>query len=51
MSCKEFKRLLGKIQFPTTAKLKDVIKYKVKWLLKTLWFCINRPFDILMGCV
>lgn len=33
------------------ASLKDVIKYKVKWLLKTLWFCINRPFDILMGCV
>ena len=25
MNCKEFKRLLGKIQFPTTAKLKDVV--------------------------
>lgn len=25
MNCKEFKRLLGKIQFPATAKLVDVI--------------------------
>ena len=26
MNCKEFKRLLGKIQFPPTAKLKDAVK-------------------------
>ena len=26
MSYKEFKRLLGKIQFPATAKLKDAVK-------------------------
>lgn len=25
MNCKEFKRLLGKIQFPPTAKLVDVV--------------------------
>ena len=33
------------------ATLKDVIKYKVKWSLKTFWFCINRPIDLLLECV
>ena len=30
------------------ATLLDLIKYKIKWLLKTIWVCINKPFDILM---
>jgi len=30
------------------ANIANVIKYKIKWLLKTIWVCINKPFDILM---
>lgn len=30
------------------ANIVNVIKYKIKWLLKTIWVCINKPFDILM---
>ena len=31
--------------------LKKYLKFKAKTLMKALWFCINRPFDILMECV
>jgi hypothetical protein len=27
----------------------NYLKFKIKWVLKVLWYCINRPFDILMG--
>ena len=30
------------------ANIKDVVKFKVKWLLKFIWYCINKPLDILM---
>ena len=30
------------------ANIKDVLKFKVILLFKLIWFCINRPFDILM---
>lgn len=30
---------------------KGCFKFKVKRLVKILWCCINRPFDILMECV
>lgn len=26
----------------------DVIKFKIKWVLKLIWFCINKPLDILL---
>lgn len=26
----------------------DVIKFKIKWVLKMLWYCINKPLDILL---
>lgn len=29
------------------AKFLDVAKFKVKWIVKILWFCINYPFDLL----
>jgi hypothetical protein len=27
---------------------KNYLKFKIKWVFKVLWYCINRPFDILM---
>ena len=30
------------------ANIKDIVKFKVILLFKLIWFCINRPFDILM---
>ena len=27
----------------------NYLKFKIKWVFKVLWYCINRPFDILMG--
>ena len=33
------------------ASVMKVIKFKVKWLLKFIWYCINKPLDILMECV
>ena len=26
----------------------NYLKFKIKWVFKVLWYCINRPFDILM---
>lgn len=26
----------------------DVIKFKIKWVFKVLWYCINRPIEILL---
>ena len=25
----------------------DVAKFKIIWIVKILWFCINYPFDLL----
>ncbi|WP_261786449.1 hypothetical protein [Fusobacterium nucleatum] len=30
------------------ASVMKVIKFKVKWLLKLIWYCINRPIEILL---
>lgn len=30
------------------ASAMKVIKFKVKWLLKFIWYGINKPLDILM---
>mgnify|MGYP000881008604 CR=1 FL=1 len=30
------------------ASVMNVIKFKVKWLLKLIWYCINRPIEILL---
>ena len=26
----------------------NYLKFKVKWLLKVVWYCINKPLDILL---
>ena len=26
----------------------DVIKFKIKWVLKVVWYCVNMPLDILL---
>ena len=33
------------------ASVMKVIKFKVKWLLKLIWYCINRPIEILLEWV
>ena len=30
------------------ASVMKVIKFKVKWLLKLIWYSINRPIEILL---
>ncbi|WP_338950113.1 hypothetical protein [Fusobacterium nucleatum] len=30
------------------ANIVNVIKYKIRWLLKVFWYSINKPLDILM---
>lgn len=32
----------------TELSFKKYLKFKIKWLLKVLWFCINRPIEILL---
>lgn len=27
------------------ASFKDVIKFKIKWIVKIIWKCVNYPFD------
>ena len=29
------------------ASFKEIVKHKIKWIVKILWFCINYPFDLL----
>lgn len=31
------------------ANTKDIVKFKIKLLFKLIWYCINKPLDILMG--
>lgn len=26
----------------------DVIKFKIKWVARVVWFCINKPLNILL---
>lgn len=33
------------------ANMKDVVKFKVKLLFRLMWYCINKPLDILMEWV
>ena len=30
------------------ATIKDVIWHKIKWVFKLIWYCINRPIEILL---
>ena len=30
------------------ATLVNVIKYKIRWLLKVFWYGLNKPLDILL---
>lgn len=27
---------------------KNYLNFKIKWFFKVIWYCINRPFDVLM---
>ena len=29
----------------------DVAKFKVKWIFKILWLCLNKPFDLLFDLI
>ena len=33
------------------ANIKDVVKFKVILLFKLIWYCINRPIEILLEWV
>lgn len=33
------------------ASLKDVVKFKVIFLFKLIWYCINKPLDTLLKWV
>ena len=26
----------------------EVIKFKIKWVFKLIWYCLNRPIDLLL---
>lgn len=28
--------------------MRDVIKHKIKWVFKLIWYCLNRPIDLLL---
>ena len=28
-----------------------VVKFKIKWILKILWLCLNKPFDLLFDLI
>ena len=30
------------------ATIKDVIWHKIKWVFKLIWYCLNRPIDLLL---
>ena len=42
----ELEEILRKKNFKKATFL-DVAKFKIIWILKILWFCINYPFDLL----
>ena len=27
------------------ASLKEIVKHKIKWIVKIIWKCVNYPFD------
>ena len=29
----------------------DVAKFKIIWLIKILWLCVNKPFDLLFDLI
>ena len=29
----------------------DVAKFKIIWILKILWLCLNKPFDLLFDLI
>jgi len=30
------------------ASVINIAKFKIKWVARAVWYCINKPFDILM---
>ena len=30
------------------ASVINIIKFKIKWALKVVWYCINKPIDLLL---
>ena len=28
--------------------MKDIVKFKIKWFLKAVWYCINKPLELLL---
>ena len=29
----------------------NYLKFKIKWILKILWLCLNKPFDLLFDLI
>ena len=42
----ELEEILRKKNFKKATFL-DVTKFKIIWILKILWLCVNKPFDLL----
>lgn len=29
----------------------QIVKFKIKWIAKILWLCLNKPFDLLFDLI
>lgn len=29
----------------------QIVKFKIIWLIKILWLCVNKPFDLLIDLI
>ena len=46
----ELEEILRKKNFKKATFL-DVAKFKIIWILKVLWLCVNKPFDLLFDLI
>lgn len=42
------KKIKGFEVYYMELSLKNYLKFKIKWVLKVLWYCINKPIEILL---
>lgn len=33
------------------ASIGNIIKFKIIWIVKILWLCVNKPFDLLIDLI
>ena len=46
----ELEEILRKKNFKKATFL-DVAKFKIIWIVKILWLCVNKPFDLLFDLI